>query len=264
MHLRLLARRDLALDPDEALLGAELVAQLARVEVGQHGGEQLDRLVLVDDVARLGEDRDHLDVGRQHLAVAVDDVGPRRRDLGRGRRGAPRCALSLVTASIDEPPADHAEQAREAERRRGRRAPCSCRRAGGTARARAEHVALRRSGLFGGDVGLGLVADTGITVSGFGSSACGRRRSCPSASRSARAGRAPRACGRSRPRAAAVRAGRTGARAAGSFSGCRSRCWSTAACRRSGRLRCCHSALQHGDRVALALHLALSFATCSA
>jgi hypothetical protein len=35
MHLRLLARRDLALDPDEALLGAELVAQLAGVEIGQ-------------------------------------------------------------------------------------------------------------------------------------------------------------------------------------------------------------------------------------
>ncbi len=31
---------------------------------------EFDRLVLVDDVARLGEDRDGADVGRQHLAVA--------------------------------------------------------------------------------------------------------------------------------------------------------------------------------------------------
>ena len=38
VHLGLLARRDLALDPDEALLRAELVAQVRGVEIGQHGG----------------------------------------------------------------------------------------------------------------------------------------------------------------------------------------------------------------------------------
>ena len=105
MHLGLLARRDLALDPDEALLRAELVAQIRGVEVRQHGGQQLDRLVLVDDVARLGEDRDHLHVGGQHLAVAVDDVGPGRGNLGRS--GTAHLARVLARhGEIDEPPAD--------------------------------------------------------------------------------------------------------------------------------------------------------------
>ncbi len=47
-----------------------------RVDVGQDGGQQFDRLVLVDDAPRLGEHRHRLDVGRQDLAVAVEDVGP--------------------------------------------------------------------------------------------------------------------------------------------------------------------------------------------
>ena len=83
--LLLLLRRHLALDPDEALLRAEPFAQLLGVDVGQHGGDQLDRLVLVDDAARLGEHRHRLDVGRQNLAVAVEQIGPRAGDRLVGR-----------------------------------------------------------------------------------------------------------------------------------------------------------------------------------
>ncbi len=73
-------RRDLALEPDEAALPAEPLAQLGGVEVGHHGGQQLDRLVDVDDAARLGEQRRRLDVGREDFAVAVENIGARGRD----------------------------------------------------------------------------------------------------------------------------------------------------------------------------------------
>ncbi len=65
----------------------EPVRSSLRVDVGQHGGQQLDRLVLVDDAARFGEDRHGLDVGRHDLAVAVEDVRPRARHV-RPRRPA--------------------------------------------------------------------------------------------------------------------------------------------------------------------------------
>ena len=51
----LLGRRDLALDPDEAGVAGELLAERRGIEVGQHAGDQLGRLVGVDDVARLGD-----------------------------------------------------------------------------------------------------------------------------------------------------------------------------------------------------------------
>ena len=58
----------------------EPLAQFLGVEIGQHGGEQLDRLVDVDQLARLGEQRGRLHVGGEDLAVAVEDVGPRGGD----------------------------------------------------------------------------------------------------------------------------------------------------------------------------------------
>ena len=73
----LLLRRDLALDPDEALLRVEALAQFVGVDVGQNGGDEFDRFVLVDDVARLGEDRHGLDVGGENIAVAVEQIGAR-------------------------------------------------------------------------------------------------------------------------------------------------------------------------------------------
>ncbi len=74
MDLLLLLGRDLAFEPDEAALGGEPFSQLAGIEIGQHRGEQLDRLVDVDQFARLGEQRRRLDVGGQDLAVAIEDV----------------------------------------------------------------------------------------------------------------------------------------------------------------------------------------------
>ncbi len=91
----LLLRRDLALEPDEAALRRQPLAHFLGVEVGQRRGEQLDRLVDVDQLARLGEQRRRLDVGGEDLAVAVEDVGPRGgdgvlADACGGRRGPRR------------------------------------------------------------------------------------------------------------------------------------------------------------------------------
>ena len=86
VDLLLLLGRDLALEPDEAALRRQPFAHFARIEIGQGRGQQLDRLVHIDDLARLGEQRRRAHVGREDLAVAVENVGPRGRDrIMRGR-----------------------------------------------------------------------------------------------------------------------------------------------------------------------------------
>ena len=75
-------------------LRGQPLAQFGGVEIGQDRGEQLDRLVDVDDPARLGKQRRRAHVGREDIAVAVEDVGPRGGDrVLRGaalaRRGCP-------------------------------------------------------------------------------------------------------------------------------------------------------------------------------
>ena len=66
--------RDGALDPDKALARPQALAQLARIQPRQHGGEKLDGFILVDDAARLRKNRHGLHVGCQHVAIAVDHV----------------------------------------------------------------------------------------------------------------------------------------------------------------------------------------------
>src|SRR5215212_2522845 len=65
----LLQRRDLTLQPDEALLRRQPFAYFATIEIRQRRGEELDGFVLVDDPARLAEQARRLDVGRKDLAV---------------------------------------------------------------------------------------------------------------------------------------------------------------------------------------------------
>ena len=74
MDLLLLLGRDLAFEPDEAALGGEPFPEFTGIEIGQHRGEQLDRLIDVDQFARLGEQRRRFHVGRQDLAVSIEDV----------------------------------------------------------------------------------------------------------------------------------------------------------------------------------------------
>ena len=75
VDLGLLLRRQLALDADEAAPGFELRAKLGGVDVGEHARHLLDQLILVDDARGVGVESRALDVGREQLAVAVENVG---------------------------------------------------------------------------------------------------------------------------------------------------------------------------------------------
>src|SRR5690606_30293880 len=66
-------------------------------------------LVGIDDAARLGEERGGLDIGCQHLTVAVDDVGTRSGDAAGRRTGF----LGVQHAEIDEPAGDCRIEAEE-------------------------------------------------------------------------------------------------------------------------------------------------------
>jgi hypothetical protein len=101
-YLLLLFRRHLSLHPDKAFLGAQAFAQLLGVDIGEYCGDQFDRLVLVDDAARLCEDGQGSDVGGQNLAVAIEKIGARARgglvdrDLQRLRRLAGEAQLDQL------------------------------------------------------------------------------------------------------------------------------------------------------------------------
>ena len=100
-NLRLLLRRHLTLDPDEALLRRQPFAQILGVEIGQDRGQEFDCLVLVDDVGRFGEDGHRLDVGREHFPVAIEKIGP---GAGDGLVGG---ALSVSSADRCDTPKNH-------------------------------------------------------------------------------------------------------------------------------------------------------------
>lgn len=112
----LLLRRNLALEPDEALARLQALAHLGLVEVGHGGGQKLDRLVLVDDAARLAEQARRLDVGREDRTIAIDDVGPRGRDHLL-RRGAARAVRVGADREHHEPAADQGVDRAEGEHR---------------------------------------------------------------------------------------------------------------------------------------------------
>ena len=71
---RLLARREVALDPDEAAIALELDLERGAADAGQHGGQLGDRLVGVEHQSGIGVDRRGRQVGGEQHAVAVDDV----------------------------------------------------------------------------------------------------------------------------------------------------------------------------------------------
>ena len=74
-----------------------LLPSRSRSSVASRSGitavRQLDRLVDVDDAARLGEQRRRLHVGREDLAVAVENVGARGRDRVAGAAAPGRVAV---------------------------------------------------------------------------------------------------------------------------------------------------------------------------
>ncbi len=116
VNLQLLLRRDFTLQPDEAFLRRQALAHFAGVEIRQRRGQELDRLVLVDDAARLAEQAWRLDVGGQHLAVAVDNVGPCGRDRIL-RRGTARAVAVGADRKHHKPPADDRIDRRKGDHR---------------------------------------------------------------------------------------------------------------------------------------------------
>src|SRR6185437_13994124 len=76
---RLLLRRGYgALDPDEPFARTQLLPQFLCVHVRQYGCQKINRLIPVDDASWIRVNRSDLDVGRQNLPVAVENVGTRR------------------------------------------------------------------------------------------------------------------------------------------------------------------------------------------
>ena len=112
VDLLLLLGRDLALDPDEAGVAGEALPERGDVEIGQHPGDRFGGFVGIDDVARLAIERRGLDIGGEHLAVAVDEVRPAGGDRGVGidAGGAGR---RLHDAEHGEAADDHREGERE-------------------------------------------------------------------------------------------------------------------------------------------------------
>ena len=213
---------------------AEPLAHLGGVEIGQRRGQQFDRLVLVDDPARLGEQRRRLDVGGEHCAVAVDDVGPRGGD-GVLRAGAPRAVA--VADHRERSPAGRRSRRRSRRRRRWRsrrgRAPSRrgrrCGRTAGcgsAAAARAPRARLLGIGLLGHWRGLRRRQRAGDDVG-----IDGRR----SSRRSDRARRDWRS-------SAAAPAGSSTSRIAARSIGFSFRCRSASPCSRIGASSLAHSA----------------------
>src|SRR5690606_35514650 len=96
----LLLRRELALQPDKASPALELVIGLFVIDFGQDRRKLFDCLIGIDDVARLGEKRSRLDVGRQDSAIAVHYVGARCGDTAGWRAGRFR----ILEAEPGQPP----------------------------------------------------------------------------------------------------------------------------------------------------------------
>ena len=114
VNFLLLVRRDLALQPDKALFRRQPFAHFGGVEIRQRRRQKLHRFVLVDDPARFAEQAGRLDVGGEHLAVAIDDVGARGRDGVLGG-GAARAVTVADGRKHHQPAADHRIDRRECQ-----------------------------------------------------------------------------------------------------------------------------------------------------
>ena len=84
----------------------------ATLEIGKNADDRLGRLVGVADVARLAVERCGLDVGGEHLAVAVDEIG--------AAGGDRRVGVDAGVAGRRLHDAEHREPADDDAQRRGR------------------------------------------------------------------------------------------------------------------------------------------------
>ena len=104
-HLVLDGGRQFPLDPHEALVAGQAIAQPFFVEIGQDGAQFAHRFIHIDDPARLGEEGRHADVHGHFETVAIEDRRP-----GRGDDVARLAFDGLIgfhEAQLHEAPADH-------------------------------------------------------------------------------------------------------------------------------------------------------------
>ena len=137
----LLARRQVALQPDEGVVGAELGGELRLAELGQHLDQPLGRLRRVRDLVGVGVERRGCQAGREHHPVAVEDVGSLGRQHRRGGAGDARLCAVLHDGDGDQADGDHQEG--DGEQRAGDQHP------GAAGLDRAARVALQADHLVG-------------------------------------------------------------------------------------------------------------------
>ena len=101
----MLTRAQAPLDPEEGLVGLELLADFIVFEVGQRRHDLARGILRIDHQVRIDEGRHDRHRGREHRAVAVDDVGA----LGLDRAAAGRHALRRLGAVAQQRHVTHAQ-----------------------------------------------------------------------------------------------------------------------------------------------------------
>ena len=97
--------REAPLDPDEALVGVELLLDLLVLDLRQRRDDLARGIRRIEQQVRIDEGRHHRHRGRQHHAVAVDDVGT----LGLDRAAARRDTLRRLGAVAQQRDVAHAQ-----------------------------------------------------------------------------------------------------------------------------------------------------------
>jgi len=107
--ISLLPRRELAPQPLEAAVHLELLVGLPPIQARNDDGEFLHHFVGVDDATGVRVEGNHVQVGSQKLAIAIDDVGPGGNSVGIAKRtGGGLLGKSVLdkTAADQNKPAD--------------------------------------------------------------------------------------------------------------------------------------------------------------
>ena len=100
-----LARREAPLDPDEALVAVELLLDLLVLDLRQGRDDLARGIRRIDQQVRVDEGRHHRHRGREHHAVAVDDIGT----LGLDRAAAGCDTLRRLGAVAQQRDVAHAQ-----------------------------------------------------------------------------------------------------------------------------------------------------------
>ena len=102
--LALLLRCQLTAQPLEARIGRQLAIGILDVQILEHRGQPLDGFIGIDDLVRLGKQRDRANVSRQDLTVAIKNIRARRHEAVGGQNAGNGFRLGMTI--LDEAAAD--------------------------------------------------------------------------------------------------------------------------------------------------------------